>query len=146
MSTLAIFTNYPRHLCELPWPFLRITLVICANYHRHLYELPSPFVRITLAIFANYPRHPDNNVLNHPRLYIELPSPFDLFSRPDYRNTRPRILKIMYHTSGGIIPLNKVDLCLKKIRLEMIWNQYQNNPMYVLGIDIPVSILFLSMV
>ena len=51
------------------------------NYPRPFYELSSWFLWITLDIFANNPRrHPDNNVLDHPRLYIELPSPFDLFS------------------------------------------------------------------
>ena len=58
---------------------LWITLAISTNYPRHLYELPSPFLRITLAICANYPRHPHNNALNHPRIYIESPSPIDLF-------------------------------------------------------------------
>ena len=81
---------------ELSLPFLRITLAIFANYPPHFYELPSPFVRITLAIFANYPRHPHNNALNHPGLYIESPSPFDLFSQRDYRVTRPWILETMF--------------------------------------------------
>ena len=66
-----------------------MTLAIFANYPRH-------FLRITLAICVNYPRHPHYCDLNYPRLYIELPSPFDLFSKRDYRITRPRILTIMY--------------------------------------------------
>ena len=68
---------------------VRIARAIFTNYPRHFCELPSPFVRITLAICENYPRHPHNNALKHPRLYIESPSPYDLFSQRDYRVTRP---------------------------------------------------------
>ena len=63
---LAIFTNYPRHLSEVPSPLLRITLAI----QQWRFKSPSPLIKFSLAIWVIFQR--------------------------DYRNTRQWILEIMY--------------------------------------------------
>ena len=57
--TLAIFTNYLRHFCELPSLFVQITLAIFLELPspppQERFETPSPLYRITLAIWFIFP-------------------------------------------------------------------------------------------
>ena len=50
--TLALFTNCPRHICELPSPFLRITsLVLRYNVHMNFIRSACKFMWINLILF-----------------------------------------------------------------------------------------------
>ena len=137
--TFVICVNYPGHFYELPSSFVRITIAICTNYPRHLCELPSPFLRITLATQTITFWITHASISNYPRHLIYFPDLITGIHAQEF-------LKLCTIPVVALFPSIKSTYVWKKIRLEMIWNQYQNNPMYVLGIDIPVSILFLSMV
>ena len=72
--TLAIFYELPPSLCELPSPFLRITLAT-----------PTKTLWNTLASISNHPRH----LIYFPSAITELHV--------------HECLKLLFHTSGGII-------------------------------------------